>query len=218
MYNRGVTRSRATRSREIKLDDITRRVKNLSREISELSKLLFVAFRGSNAPLLRLGRQTLTKEKEKKKRRRRRGSRGSSHRQPEWRRKIPVLPSKMPPPLLNDLFGSILGTRRKLWMAVEWLIRHGQYQVVSDILGQTLFALFALCIDGVELWFGFAHNIVCTWKKRELFNLIYFTSTFINFSFSFNFMNVKSYNKTFQNACATRLNKSLLVQSYILSL
>ena len=75
-----------------------------------------------------------------------------------------------------------------------------------------------LCIDGVELWFGFAHNIVCTWKKGELFNLIYFTSTFINFSFSFNFMNVKSYNKTFQNACATRLNKSLLVQSYILSL
>ena len=145
---RGVTRSRATRSREIKLDDITRRVKNLSREISELSKLLFVACRGSNAPLIRLACQNLTKEKEKKKRRRRRGSRGSSHRQPEWRRKIPVLPSKMPPPLLNDLFCSILGTRRKLWMAVEWLIRHGQYQVVSDILGQTLFALFALCIDG----------------------------------------------------------------------
>ena len=165
---RGVTRSRATRSREIKLNDITRRVKNLSREIWELSKLLFVACRGSNAPLLRLDCQNLTKEKEKKKRRRRRGSRGSSHRQPEWRRKIPVLPSKMPPPLLNDLFGSILGTRRKLWMAVEWLIRHGQYQVVSDILGQTLFALFALCIDGVELWFGFADNIVRTKKENYL--------------------------------------------------
>ena len=78
--NRGVTRSRATRSREIKLDDITRRVKNLSREISELSKLLFVACRGSNAPLIRLACQNLTKEKENKKRRRRRGSRGSSHR------------------------------------------------------------------------------------------------------------------------------------------
>ena len=110
MYNRGVTRSRATRSREIKLNDITRRVKNLSREISELSKLLFVACRGSNAPLIRLACQNLTKDKEKKKRRRRRGSRGSSHRQPEWRRKIPVLPSKMPPPLLNHLFGNILGT------------------------------------------------------------------------------------------------------------
>ena len=80
---RGVTRSRATRSREIKLNDITRRVKNLSCEISELSKLLFVACRGSNAPLIRLACQNLTKEKEKKKRRRRRGSRGSSHRQPE---------------------------------------------------------------------------------------------------------------------------------------
>ena len=30
-------------------------------------------------------------------------------------------------------------------------------------------------------------------------------------------MHVKSSNETFQNACATRLNKSLLVQSYILS-
>ena len=48
---RGVTRSRATRSRKIKLNDITRRVKNLSREIYELSKFLFVA---CNAPLLRL--------------------------------------------------------------------------------------------------------------------------------------------------------------------
>ena len=47
-------RSRATRSREIKLNDITRRVKKRSREICELSKLLFVACRGSNAPLLRL--------------------------------------------------------------------------------------------------------------------------------------------------------------------
>ena len=84
-----MTRSRATRSREIKLNDITRRVKNLSRKICELSKLLFVACRGSYAPLLRLGCQNLTKEKEKKKRRRR-GSRGSSNRQPEWRRKIPV--------------------------------------------------------------------------------------------------------------------------------
>ena len=159
-----MTRSRATRSREIKLNDITRRVKNLSRKICELSKLLFVACRGGNAPLLRLACQNLTKEKG------RTGSRGSSHRQPEWRRKIPVLPSKMPPPLLNHLFGSILGTRRKWWIAVEWLIRHGQYQVVSDILGQTLFALFALCIDGVELWFGFAHNIVCkkrAWKKEN---------------------------------------------------
>ena len=33
MPTRGVTRSRATTSREIKLDDITHRVKNLSREI-----------------------------------------------------------------------------------------------------------------------------------------------------------------------------------------
>ena len=79
---RGVTRSRATRSREIKLEDITRRVKNLSREICELSKHLFVACRGSNAPLLRLACQNLTKEKEKEKRSRR-GSRGGSHRQPE---------------------------------------------------------------------------------------------------------------------------------------
>ena len=67
-----MTRSRTTRSREIKLDDITRRVKSLSREISELSKLLFVAHRGSNAPLLHVACQNLTKEKEKKKRRRRR--------------------------------------------------------------------------------------------------------------------------------------------------
>jgi len=29
-------------------------------------------------------------------------------------------------------------------------------------------------------------------------------------------IHAKIYNKTFQNACATRLNKSLLVQSYIL--
>ena len=36
---------------------------------------------------------------------------------------------------------------------------------------------------------------------------MYFTLVF-NFSFSFNLMHVKSYNKTFQNACATRLNKS----------
>ena len=76
LYHRGVTRSRATRSREIKLDDITRRVKNRSREICDLSKLLFVACGGSNAPLLHLACQNLKKEKEKK-RRRRRGSRGS---------------------------------------------------------------------------------------------------------------------------------------------
>ena len=63
---RGVTRSRATISREIKLDDITRRVKKRSREICELSKLLFVACGGSNAPLLRLACQNLTKEKEKR--------------------------------------------------------------------------------------------------------------------------------------------------------
>ena len=54
VVTRGVTRSLAKRSREIKLYDITRRVKNQSREICELSKLLFVACRGSNAPLLRL--------------------------------------------------------------------------------------------------------------------------------------------------------------------
>ena len=68
---RGVTRSRATRSREIKLDDITRRVKNRSRKICDLSKLLFVACGGSNAPMLHLGCQNLKKEKEKKRRRKR---------------------------------------------------------------------------------------------------------------------------------------------------
>ena len=78
------------------------------------------------------------------------------------------------------------------------------------------FKYFFGSILGTLIWF-------CTYyclhlKKREIFNLIYLTLTFINFSFSFNFMHVKSYNKTFQNACATRLNKSLLVQSYILSL
>ena len=54
----------ATRSREVKLDDITRRIKNLSREICELSKLLFLPCGGSNAPLLRLDCQNLKKEKE----------------------------------------------------------------------------------------------------------------------------------------------------------
>ena len=76
-------RSRATRSREIKIDDITRRVKKLSHEICDLSKLLFVACGGSNAPLLHLACQNLKKEKEKKRRRRRRrestGSIESSH-------------------------------------------------------------------------------------------------------------------------------------------
>ena len=61
--SRGVTRSRAMRSREIKLDDITRRVKNRSCEICELSKLLFLPCGGSNAPLLRLDCQNLKKEK-----------------------------------------------------------------------------------------------------------------------------------------------------------
>ena len=69
---RGVTSSCATRSHEIKLDDITRCVKNQSREICE-TELLFVACGGSNAPLLHLACQNL-KEKEKKKKRR-----GSSH-------------------------------------------------------------------------------------------------------------------------------------------
>ena len=54
-----------TRSREIKLDDITRRVKNRSREICDLSKLLFVACGGSNVPFLHLACQNLKKEKEK---------------------------------------------------------------------------------------------------------------------------------------------------------
>ena len=63
---------------KIKLDDISRRVKNLSRKICELSKLLFVTCGGSNASLLRLACRNLKKEKEKKRRRRR----GSS-KQPE---------------------------------------------------------------------------------------------------------------------------------------
>ena len=57
-----------TRSREIKLDDNSCRVKNLSREICELSKLLFVTCGGSNAPLLRLACQNLKKEKKKRRR------------------------------------------------------------------------------------------------------------------------------------------------------
>ena len=56
----------------IKLDNISRRVKNLSREICEISKLLFVTCGGSNAPLLRLACQSL--KTEKKKRESRRGS------------------------------------------------------------------------------------------------------------------------------------------------
>ena len=48
-----------TRSREIKLDNISRRVKNLS-------KLPFVTCGGSNAPLLRVACQNLNKKKEKK--------------------------------------------------------------------------------------------------------------------------------------------------------
>ena len=60
--NRGVPRSRATRSREIKLDDISRHVKNLSCEICELSKVLFMACGGSSAPLLCLACQNLKKE------------------------------------------------------------------------------------------------------------------------------------------------------------
>ena len=72
--SRGVTRSRVMRSREIKLDNISRHVKNLSHENCELSKLLFVTCGGSNAPLLRLACQNLKKEKEKKKRRSSRGS------------------------------------------------------------------------------------------------------------------------------------------------
>ena len=63
---RGVTRSRATRSRVIKLDDITRRVKNLSREICDLSKLLFVACGGSNAPLLHLACQNLKRRRKRR--------------------------------------------------------------------------------------------------------------------------------------------------------
>jgi len=74
---RGVMRSRAT----IKLDNISRLVKNLSREICELSKLLFVTRGGSNAPLVRLACQDLKNEKDKKKRRRRTGS----SKQPECR-------------------------------------------------------------------------------------------------------------------------------------
>ena len=70
------------RSREVKLNDISRRVKNLSPEICELSKLLFVTCGDSNAPLLRLACQNLKKEKEKKKKKKRRRRMGSS-KQPE---------------------------------------------------------------------------------------------------------------------------------------
>ena len=83
-FSRGVTRSGATRSCEIKPDNISCHVKNLSHQIWELSELLFVTCGGSNAPLLRLACQNLKKEKEKKKRRRRRGS----SKQPEWCWKI----------------------------------------------------------------------------------------------------------------------------------
>ena len=62
------------------------------------------------------------------------------------------------------------------------------------------------------LWFGFAHNIVCTWKK--IFYLIYFNLTFINFSFSFNFMHVKSY-KTSQNTCACWSNHIICHCSFL---
>ena len=77
LFISGVTRSRAMRSRKIKIDDISHLVKSLSHEIYELSKLLFVTCEGSNALLLCLACQNLKKEKEKKKRRSR-SRRGSS--------------------------------------------------------------------------------------------------------------------------------------------